>query len=49
METLNPNQKAQSYNKAFRHVGPLFVQGNQARNDQNKLYFLLTEKQICFG
>ena len=24
------------YNKAFRQVGTLFVQGNQVRTDQNK-------------
>ena len=28
------------YNKAFRHVETLFVQGNQVRTDQNKPPFL---------
>ena len=35
-------------NKAFRHVETSFVQGNQVRTDQNKPYFLLTKKQVCF-
>ena len=34
--------------KAFRHVGTLFVQGNQVRTDQNKPSFLLRKKQVCF-
>ena len=35
-------------NKAFQHVETLFVQGNHVRMNQNKPYFLLTKKKVCF-